>query len=140
MPYRSAIAAITLVAASCVPLVSAQAHDETKYPDWKGSWMGGWINRAPGVTGQPSYDPLKSDGRGQQAPLTAEYQAIHEASLADQANGGPGNDPQAACLPSGMPRMMIGYYPMEIIITPNTTHFLMEHIHNFRRIFTDGRA
>jgi hypothetical protein len=43
------------------------------------------------------------------------------------------------CLPSGMPRMMIGYYPMEIIITPETTHLLMEHIHNFRRIYTDGR-
>jgi hypothetical protein len=102
--------------------------------------MGGWIHRNPGVTGQPSYDPLKSDGRGQQAPLTPEYQKIHEGSLADQANGGPGNDPQAACLPSGMPRMMIGYYPMEIIITPDTTHLLMEHIHNFRRIYTDGRS
>src|SRR5947208_16223339 len=106
MPYRSAIAAITLVAASCVPLVSAEAHDETKYPDWKGSWMGGWSNRAPGVTGHPSYDPLKSDGRGQHAPLTAEYQAIHEASLADQANGVPGNDPPGACLTSRTPRTM----------------------------------
>jgi hypothetical protein len=35
--------------------------------------------------------------------------------------------------------MMIGYYPMEIVITPDTTHLLMEHIHNFRRIYTDGR-
>ena len=35
--------------------------------------------------------------------------------------------------------MMIGYYPMEVVITPDTTHFLMEHIHNFRRIYTDGR-
>jgi hypothetical protein len=36
--------------------------------------------------------------------------------------------------------MMIGYYPMEIVITPDTTHLLMEHIHNFRRIYTDGRG
>jgi hypothetical protein len=117
----------------------AQAFDDAKYPDWKGQWIGGWTQRFPGVTGQPSYDPHKSAGRGQQAPLTPEYQAIFEASLADQAAGGPGNEPQFACLPSGMPRMMIAYYPMEIVITPDTTHLLMEHIHNFRRIYTDGR-
>jgi hypothetical protein len=33
----------------------------------------------------------------------------------DQAAGGPGND-QGRLL--GMPRMMIAYYPMEIIISP----------------------
>ena len=138
MAHRSSIAAIALAALS-MTVAGAQAFDDTKYPDWKGQWMGGWIKPAPGVTGQPSYDQNKSAGRGQHAPLTPEYQAILEASLADQAQGGPGNDPQMACLPSGMPRMMIGYYPMEIVITPDTTHLLMEHIHNFRRIFTDGR-
>jgi hypothetical protein len=139
MLYRSAISAIALAAALSMPLSSANAFDDSKYPDWKGQWMGGWTKRLPGVTGQPSYDPRKSDGRGQEAPLTPEYQAVFEASLADQAIGGAGNDPQAGCLPSGMPRMMIGYYPMEIIITPDTVHLLMEHIHNFRRIYTDGR-
>ena len=118
---------------------SSAAFDEGKYPGWKGQWMGNWIHPSPGVTGQPSYDPLKSEGKGQEAPLTPEYQNILEASLAAQANGGPGNDPQAGCLPSGMPRMMIGYYPMEIVITPDTTHFLMEHSHNVRRIYPDGR-
>jgi hypothetical protein len=138
MLYRNLIGAVVL-AALAMPAGDARAWDDTKYPDWKGQWMGGWINPAPGVTGQPSYDQSKSDGRRQQAPLTPEYQAVLEASLADQAAGGPGNDPQMTCLPSGMPRMMIGYYPMEIVITPDTTHLLMEHIHNFRRIFTDGR-
>src|SRR5262249_39113034 len=61
------------------------------------------------------------------------------ASLADQANGGPGGDPQMGCLPSGMPRMMIGYWPFEFVITPDTIHVLGEHIHSFRRIYTDGR-
>ncbi len=27
----------------------------------------------------------------------------------------------------------------EFVITPSTTHVLMEHIHDFRRIYTDGR-
>jgi hypothetical protein len=139
MLYRGAIGAFALAIALSMPISGAGAFDDSKYPDWKGQWMGGWTKRPPGVTGQPSYDPSKSDGRGQQAPLTPEYQIIFEASLADQAKGGAGNDPQSGCLPSGMPRMMIGYYPMEIIITPDTVHLLMEHIHNFRRIYTDGR-
>jgi hypothetical protein len=139
MLQRGAIGAVAVAAALATTLFDAQAFDDAKYPDWKGAWMGGWTRRLPGVTGQPSYDQTKSDGRGQQAPLTPEYQAVLEASLAEQANGGQGNDPQMTCLPPGMPRMMIGYYPMEIVITPGTTHLLMEHIHNFRRIFTDGR-
>jgi len=139
MLYRRLIGAITLVTALCGTVADTQAFDDSKYPDWKGQWIGGWTRRAPGVTGQPSYDQTKSDGLGQQAPLTPEYQAILEASLKAQSDGQPGNDPQVGCLPPGMPRMMIAYWPMEIIITPDTTHLLMEHIHNFRRIYTDAR-
>ena len=29
---------------------------------------------------------------------------------------------------------------MEIVVTPQTTHLLMEHIHDSRRIYTDGRG
>jgi len=43
------------------------------------------------------------------------------------------------CLPSGMLRMMIAHWPLEIVITPDTIHMLGEHIHSFRRIYTDGR-
>jgi hypothetical protein len=28
---------------------------------------------------------------------------------------------------------------MEIVVTPSTTHILIQHIHDMRRIFTDGR-
>ena len=53
----------------------------------------------PGAVGQPPHDPSKPFGHGQQAPLTAEYQAIFEANLADLAAGGEGNDvePSSAC-------------------------------------------
>jgi hypothetical protein len=132
MHRRNPIAAIGLL----LTLSGAQAFDDAKYPDWKGQWIGGWTQRFPGVTGQPSYDPHKSAGEGQQAPLTPEYQAIFAASLADQAAGGTGNDPQVACLPSGMPRMMIAYYPMEIVITPDTTHLLIQTIVK-ERIYQD---
>jgi hypothetical protein len=71
--------------------------------------------------------------------LTPEYQAIYEANLIDQAAGGQGTDPTFTCLAPGMPRIMIAYAPMEIVVTPDTTYILMEHIHDNRRIHTDGR-
>jgi hypothetical protein len=111
---------------------AAGAQDQSKYPDWSGQWV-----RGPGMgTG---WDPTKPQARGQQAPLTPEYQAIFDATLADKAAGGLGGDPTALCLPHGMPRMMIGIYPIEFVVTPKVTYVLTDYTTD-RRIFTDGRA
>lgn len=131
-----AIGPLALVAALGVGTAPARAFDETKYPDWKGQWTRVPV---PGVRGQPSFDPTKSDGLRQQAPLTPEYQAIHEASLADQAAGGAGNDHAYLCYSPGMPRVMNVYTPMEIIVMPETTYIWIDNIHDSRRIYTDGR-
>src|SRR5262245_55442402 len=136
MPYRALIGTAALAAALTLPLAAAQAFDETKYPDWSGAWR---RIAVPGVTGQPGYDQTKRLGRAQQAPLTAEATAIMEASMADQAKGGQGNYPTYTCLSPGMPRIMTLYGAAEFIITPETIHVLLEHVHDSRRIYTDGR-
>ena len=59
--------------------------------------------------------------------------------MADQKDGGQGNDPTYTCISPGMPRIMSVYDPMEIVITEKTTHILIQHVHDSRRIFTDGR-
>jgi hypothetical protein len=123
---------MAILTALCASIADLQAWDDSKYPDLKGQWM-----RGPG--GGARYDWSKPPGRGQEAPLTPEYQAIYEATLADQAAGGQGGDPTYRCLSPGMPRIMHVYAPMEIIVTPETTHILIEHIHDSRRIHTDGR-
>ena len=122
------VAMLTLVLATG----TAPALDQSRYPDWKGAW-----NRKGGGT----FDPSKSFGLAQKPPLTAEYQAMFEASVADQAAGGQGNNPMAGCRPPAMPRMMIIYgLGMEIVITPETTYMLFgEPMNQLRRIFTDGR-
>ncbi len=136
MLERSSIGAIALAAALAAlltTLAGAQASDESKYPDWAGKWR-----RAEG--GPPRYDPSKPRGRGQEPPLTPEYQAIFEASLAAQDAGGQGNDPTYTCLPVGMPRQATSGFPIELVITPKTTYFLYESsFSTTRRIFTDGR-
>src|SRR4029077_18549083 len=113
MPIRSSIGAVVLATMIVTTIATARAHDETKYPDWSGQWL---------RTGGIQWDPTKPIGRGQQAPLTPEYQAIFEASLADQALGGTGNDPRYACLPVGMPRLMSVIFPMEFIFTPKIAY------------------
>jgi hypothetical protein len=137
MLYRNLIFT-GVFAALLATSTTAQAFDDAKYPDLSGQWV---AVRIPGVTGQPAFDPTKPWGRGQQAPLTPEYQKILEASIADQAIGGQGNwHTGAECLPPGMPAMMTLYRPMEIVVLPETTYILVDHImDSHRRIYTDGR-
>jgi hypothetical protein len=109
MLYRSLTGVIAFVAALGVTIVDLQAWDDAKYPDLKGQWV-----RADGNRGVGRFDPSKPPGRLQEPPLTAEYQAIYETNLADQALGGQGIDPTYRCLSPGMPRIMHAYSPMEI--------------------------
>jgi hypothetical protein len=118
-------------------LAGARAFDDATYPDLAGQWLR--INLFRG--GQITFDPHKAWGLGQEAPLTPEYQAILEASIADQANGGQGNWHSGdRCMPPGMPATMNGYNSLEFVVLPDITYVLVEHnlpIH--RRIYTDGR-
>jgi len=118
--------------ALAVAATDALAFDETKYPDWSGQW-----HRPRGVGIQ--WDQTKPLGRGQQAPLTAEYQVLFEASLADQAKGGQGEDARFTCIPPGMPRIMTIIWPAEFVILPKITYVNFEN-HMPRRIYTDGRS
>jgi hypothetical protein len=137
MLYRSSIGAAALVAALLTTSMAARAFEDAKYPDLSGQWVAVRL----GVGGQLAFDPTKPWGRGQQAPLTPEYQKVLETSLAEQANGSQGNWLSGVeCLPPGMPTMMTLYRPMEIVVLPEITYILIDHTHDsHRRIFTDGR-
>src|SRR6202167_3915734 len=79
-----ALKAAPLAAALMMTFGAAAAAEDAKYPDWKGQWL---RQRVPGVAGQPSFDPNKPWGKGQEAPLTPEYHAILDANLKSQADG-----------------------------------------------------
>jgi hypothetical protein len=119
----------------CAAFGVAQANDQGANPDSYPNWRGQWY-RTKGV----QWDAAKPPGRGQQAPLTPEYQARYEVSLAEQQRGGQEYKPQVKCMRAGMPQMMVGYEPIEIIVTPQSTYMWMVYMHEFRRIFTDGRS
>src|SRR5262245_66329105 len=108
-----AFVATTLV----LSLSAALAQDAAKLP---GNWEGQWARMSRvGI-----WDDGKPAGRGQQAPLTADYQKVLEENLKKQAEG-KDFDPKGNCVPRGMPRMMMIYEPMEIINKPNVNYFVV---------------
>src|SRR5580700_9997125 len=123
MTHQGSIGAAAVLAALVLAGGGARAFDQSKYPDFKGQWE---------RIGSPRWDD-------DHAPLTGEYQAIFQANLKDMKEGGQGIDPTYTCLSPGMPRIMNVYDPMEIVVTPSSTHILIQHNHDMRRIFTDGR-
>jgi hypothetical protein len=101
-----------------------------KFPDWTGQWE---------RMGNAGFDPAQPAGRRQQPPLTAEYRAVWDAHLAEEASGSQTYNPMARCIPTGMPRMMVGYQPLEFIVTPELTYVQFAFLREVRRIYTDGR-
>lgn len=90
-------------------------------PDISGVWLGG------GPTG----DIEDGLAEGEEIPLLPEARKIKESRMAK-------DDPEANCLPTGIPR--IAPYPWRIIQIPNYIYFLFEgNIHSYRQIFMDGR-
>jgi hypothetical protein len=91
MFHKCLLAALVVTAELVLMLDPAAAFDDSKYPNWSGQWR-----RPPGVGTQ--WDQTKPVGLAQNAPLTPEYQARLEASVADQARGGQGEDARVSCV------------------------------------------
>jgi len=114
---------ILLVASAVLASGAALAFDDSQYPDLKGRWR---------AVGNDNHFP-------DNPPYTPEYQAIHEAAKATLASGSQIPNPPAYCLPPGMPRQMNGQGGVQIVVTPEMTHILIDHVQDNRRIYTDGR-
>jgi hypothetical protein len=90
-------------------------------PDLSGVWQGGG----------PIGDIAQGLPPGQVIPILPDAKKIMDARQSK-------DDPEANCLPTGVPR--IAPYPWRIVQTPTHTFFLFEaNIHTYRQIFVDGR-
>src|SRR5262249_13814642 len=115
MLHKWSLAALMVAAELVLMIGMAAAFDDSNYPDWSGQW------RRPSDCG-PQWDQTKPPGLAQQAPLIPEYQARLEASIADQARGGQGDDARVSCITAGMPRIMTGTRPFELVVLPAVTY------------------
>ncbi len=105
--------------------------DSGQYPDWSGQWQR--------PQGRASFDPSKP-GNAQQIPYTPEIQAYFDKVEANRAEGGLKDNFSTSCVPLGMPRVMINYEIMDLMITPDVTYMWFTESNELRRIYTDGRA
>jgi hypothetical protein len=77
------------------------------------------------------YDIGSALSPGETLPLQPWAEALTKARMSK-------DDPEANCLPTGVPRM--APYPWRIVQTPTHMFFLFEgNIHSYRQIFLDGR-
>jgi hypothetical protein len=134
---RTLLGAAALIVALAAAPFTAEAFDDSKYPDMAGRWNR-FIRRDLPPNPAAPFDQMKSPGLGQGAPLTPEYEAIMKANLAEQAKGRQGDFGGASCV-HGMPMMMGAFYPLEMVVTPATTYLLVNYVEHGRRIYTDGR-
>jgi hypothetical protein len=70
-------------------------------------------------------------------PYKPEWEDKYVAALQLSKAGKP-NDPTAACLPPGMPRLMTSPYALEVIVKPKQVTLIKEYQSQVRRIYTDG--
>jgi hypothetical protein len=109
----AAIAVVTLTGATLL----AQSH-----PDLSGVWQGGG----------PVDDIADGLPKGEVLPLLPEARALMATRQSK-------DDPEANCLPTGVPRM--APYPWRLVQTPTHIFLLFEgNIHSYRQIFMDGRT
>ncbi|MBV9742245.1 MAG: hypothetical protein JO099_00660 [Acidobacteriia bacterium] len=73
---------------------------------------------------------------GIEPPFTPQGETLYKARLADLGK----DDPEARCLPPGVPRLNTTPYPFRFVQTPTYIAILYEGgTHTWRQIFMDGR-
>ena len=76
---------------------------------------------------------------GGPTPFLPWAQKFFEARAKAEATGMPLFDPNASCLPSGIPRAVSIPYSIEIVQTPLDTMISLEVMHSFRIVHMDGK-
>ena len=126
--WGAALAGLALAAS---PAPAAELVVDPGAPNWNGVWT---------RVGSINWDPNLPAGQIDHPDLTPEYQALYDKAIQGQKDGKPVNDPTAACVPPGMPRVMNMVYPMEIFQKPGQVAIFAEWQSQVRRVYTDGRG
>jgi hypothetical protein len=133
---RLPIAIIALVA------TGAMAQDVNVIRGLNGSWER-WPSRAAGLGSDVSPPPVDLNVDPiPEPPLAPEYleewRATREENRRLTEQGLPPASNYSACIGDGMPAMMQGMFPMEVLETPGQVTIIQEAYNQVRRIYFDG--
>jgi len=101
-------------------------------PDLRDPHVPATVPNISGMWQVRGYDRYIKPIDGSDPPWQPWNKQAFEERAAAEAAGTPLYDPTAACLPSGIPRIIAAPYPVEIVQTPDATVFLYETQHLFR--------
>ena len=117
--------------------LAAVAATPAAHPDFSGAW-----ERYPppgGVKADPRYAPTAIPD----PPLKPEYKAkwdVDQKKLQQRIQEGqPAGDNYVHCIPDGMPAMMMGMFPMEIMQRPEQINITQEAFNQVRRIYMNQK-
>lgn len=127
--------------AAVAPAVAADApaKQAAAAPDFRALMTGTW-DRYPllGEKPDPAFPPPPAVP---DPPLKPEYKAkweAHRKAVKEaEDRGEPPFTHYVACLPDGMPAMMMGMFPMEVLQTPGQITVIQEAYNQVRRIYLD---
>lgn len=115
------------------PVVTGDpARRDIRVPDTVPNISGTWLPMSSNRT----ITPLD----GAPTPFLPWAREFYEKRLAAEAAGMPLFDPNASCLPSGVPRVIPVPYPLDIVQTPGRTMIAIEVMHNYRVVHMDRTA
>ena len=109
----------------------------------RGTWEeansdGGFGGLPPASAAAPAAQPQA--GRGAPARVPAPYQPWAAKKVLESFNRRGIDDPVAACLPPGVPRVTtVGLFPMQIVQTPKTIVMMYEYLNAFRTIAINAK-
>ena len=112
-------------------VVGSAAAQSASRPDLTGSW-----ERYRGPAGDLANPPPESPPP-LKAPLLAEWQARRAAEREADARGEPQASNYTHCIPDGVPSMMSGPFPFEILQSATQLNIAQEAYSQVRRIYLD---
>ena len=130
---RRSVLALAAAAALLGLMTAAHAAGAFDPRDFTGTWDR-YPTPKPGTGVDPAVPPppLKPQ-------YLADYQAHMKAVAEANARGEPPVTGYVRCLPDGMPAMMMGMFPMEVLQTRGQVTIIEEAYNQVRRIYLDER-
>ena len=123
------LASIAATAAAALLSVAASGQSAAQPPDLTGSW-----ERYRGPAGDPTNPPPESPPP-LKANLLAEWEARRAAEREANARGEPLASNVTHCIPDGVPSMMNGPFPFEIVQNTTQINIAQEAYSQVRRIY-----
>lgn len=133
------MAARSWVSGACLAgawVIAVGAAAPARHPDFSGTWQ---RYPAPGTKADPRYAPSGIPDPVLKPQYRAAWEAGQKILKERLEESQPAGDNYVHCIPDGMPAMMMGMFPMEILQRNDQINITQEAFSQTRRIYMDQK-